>query len=69
MTKIPDTCERPKLPDITGSMARRMTKKRKNFMAGRSQEKEVAMLQGMDIEFSAAGMSLSFIGRLVGSEL
>lgn len=38
-------------------------------MASRSQEKEVAVLQGMDIEFSAAGMSLAFIGRLVGSEL
>lgn len=51
-------------------MARRMTRKRKrNFMAGRSQEKEVAVLQGMKIKFSAAGMSLAFIGRVVGSEL
>lgn len=32
-------------------------------MAGRSQEKEAAVLLGMEIEFSAAGMSLAFIGR------
>ena len=38
-------------------------------MAGRSQEKEVAVLQGMEIEFSSTGMSLAFIGRTVASEL
>lgn len=53
-----------------GSVARRMTRKRKrNFMASRSQEKEVAVLEGMEIEFSVAGMSLAFISRAVGSEL
>lgn len=42
--------------------------KNSNFMAGRSQEQKVAVLPGMEIEFSAAGMSLAFIGRAVGSE-
>lgn len=32
-------------------------------MAGRSREKEVAVLQEMEIEFSVAEMSLAFIGR------
>lgn len=51
-------------------MARKMARNRnRNFMAGRSQEKEVAVLPGMKLEFSAAGMSLPFIGRAVGSEL
>lgn len=70
MTRIPNTWERPKLPDTTGSMARKMARNRKrNFMAGRSREKEVAVLQEMEIEFSVAEMSLAFIGRAVGSEL
>ena len=70
MTKIPDIWETPKLPDTTGSMVRRMARNRKrNFMAGRSQEKEVAVLQGMEIELSSTGMSLAFIGRTVASEL
>lgn len=49
-------------------MARRMRRNRSNFMAGRSQEKEVAVLQGIEIVFCAAGMSLAFIGRVVGNE-
>lgn len=58
------------LPDTTGSMARKMARNRnRNFMAGRSQEKEVVVLPGMKLEFSAAGMSVTFIGRAVGSEL
>lgn len=69
-TRIPDTWERPKLPDTAGSMARKMARnKNRSFMAGRSQEEEVTVLPGMEIEFSAAGMSLAFIGRAVGSEL
>lgn len=51
-------------------MARKMARnKNRSFMAGRSQEEEVTVLPGMEIEFSAAGMSLAFIGRAVGSEL
>lgn len=60
----------PQLPDTTGSMARKMARNRnRNFMAGRSQEKGVAVLPEMKLEFSAAEMSLTFIGRAVGSEL
>ena len=49
MTKIPDIWETPELPDTTGSMTRRMARNRKrNFMTGRSQEKDVVVLQAME---------------------
>ena len=45
-------------------MARRTARNRnRGFMAGRSQEKKVAVLPGMETELCAVGMSLAFIGR------